>query len=50
MILDLPVYMRAILKAASLASVPEVVKKKRLRFAGRTSSRSLESSARGVVA
>jgi hypothetical protein len=42
--------MRAILKAASLASVPEVVKKNLVRLEGRTSVRTLLSSARAVVA
>ena len=37
MILFLPVYMRAILKAASLASVPEVVKKYLMSPLGKTS-------------
>ena len=50
MILVLPVYMRAILKAASLASVPLVVKKNFSRPVGSTSSSSLLSSARVVVA
>ena len=49
MILCLPVYMRAILIAASLASVPEVVKKNFDKPLGNTCSSSLVSSARAVV-
>ena len=50
MILLLPVYMRAILTAASLASVPEVVKKNLLSPSGRTSRSNSLSSARTSVA
>ena len=48
MILFLPVTMRAILKAASLASVPLVAKKNFSRPAGRTSSSLALSRARAV--
>ena len=48
MIFVLPVYMRAILKAASLASVPEVVKKNLLNPFGSISTKSCDSSARAV--
>ena len=50
MILFLPVNMRAILKAASLASVPLVVKKNLVRPAGRTSRSFSLRRARALVA
>ena len=43
-------YIRAILNAASFASVPEVVKKNLFNPAGNTSSSSFKSYARAVVA
>src|SRR4029077_11774125 len=50
MIFVLPVTMRAILNAASLASVPEVAKKNLFKPRGRTSINSFASSARTSVA
>jgi hypothetical protein len=50
MILVFPVTIRAILNAASFASVPEVAKKNLSNPFGNTSSKSLLNSARASVA
>ena len=50
MIFVLPVYIRAILNAASFASVPDVVKKNFVSPSGNTSSSNWLSSARASVA